>query len=279
MDDGAPTRLRFDIGAVVLVVTALVTLLPFVWMVMISFVPQGEVFTGALLPPVSFAAAVENYHRALTRAPLMLYMLNGVIVCGVILVLQVLIAAPAGYALAKLDFRGRPLLFGAVTVALLIPMQVPAIPLYVAIAYAGLLNSYTALIAPFIISPLAIFMFRQFFVTYPEEVLDAARLDGFSELSIVWRLMLPAVWPAVAAFATISIIAHWNDLYWPLVVVTQDNMMTPPAGLASFKASGDSAGDTSALMAGGVLITAPLVLAFVFAQRHLLRGIKMVAAK
>jgi multiple sugar transport system permease protein len=135
------------------------------------------------------------------------------------------------------------------------------------------------LIAPFVISPLAIFMFRQFFVTYPEEVLDAARLDGFSELSIVWRLMIPAVWPAVAAFATISIIAHWNDLYWPLVVVTQDSMMTPPAGLASFKASGDSAGDTSALMAGGVLITAPLVLGFVFAQRHLLRGIKMVAAK
>jgi multiple sugar transport system permease protein len=279
MDDTSPSRLRFDFGTVVLVMAALVTLLPFVWMVAISFVPQGEVFTGALLPPVSVSAGIENYHRALTRAPLLLYMLNGVIVCGFILVLQVLIAAPAGYALAKLDFRGRPLLFGAVTVALLIPMQVPAIPLYVAIAYAGLLNSYTALIAPFIISPLAIFMFRQFFVTYPEEVLDAARLDGFSELSIVWRLMIPAVWPAVAAFATISIIAHWNDLYWPLVVVTQDNMMTPPAGLASFKASGDSAGDTSALMAGGVLITAPLVLGFVLAQRHLLRGIKMVAAK
>ena len=201
------------------------------------------------------------------------------VVCAAILVLQVLIAAPAGYALAKLPFRGRPLLFGAVVVALMIPMQVPAIPLYVAIAYAGLLNSYTALIAPFIISALAIFLFRQFFLTYPDEVLDAARLDGFSEWSIVWRLMIPAIWPAIAAFATLSIIAHWNDLYWPLIVVTQDAMMTPPTGLASFRASGDSTGDTGALMAGGVIITAPLVVGFVFAQAHLLRGLKMVAVK
>jgi multiple sugar transport system permease protein len=280
MPDVIPCKAsRFGIGEIILVIAALVTVLPFIWMVAVSFVPLGEVFTGRLLPPVNLAAGIENYSRALTRAPLLLYMMNGVIVCAVILALQILIAAPAGYALAKLDFRGRPLLFASVTLALMIPIQVPAIPLYVAIAYAGLLNSYTALIAPFIISPLAIFLFRQFFVTYPEDILDAARLDGFSELAIVWRLMIPAIWPAIAAFATISIIAHWNDLYWPLVVITRDEMMTPPAGLASFKASGDSAGDTSALMAGGVLITAPLVLAFIFAQRHLLRGLKMVAAK
>jgi multiple sugar transport system permease protein len=274
-----PKPWRFGVSGIVLVIAALVTVLPFAWMIAVSFVPQGEVFTGRLVPPVSFTAGIENYRRALSHAPLLLYMVNGVIVCGVILVLQVLIAAPAGYALAKLDFRGRPLLFGAVAVALMIPMQVPAIPLYVAIAYAGLLNSYTALIAPFIVSPLAIFLFRQFFLTYPEEVIDAARLDGFGELAIVWRLMIPAIWPAIAAFATISVITHWNDLYWPLVVITREEMMTPPAGLASFRASGDSTGDTAALMAGGVMITAPLVVGFIFAQRHLLRGLKMVTAK
>lgn len=269
----------FGINEVVLAIVALLTLLPFVWMIATSFVAEGEVFTGRLLPPVSLDAGMENYRRALSQAPLLLYMANGVIVCGVILILQVLIAAPAGYALAKLDFRGRPVLFGAVVVALMIPMQVPAIPLYVAIAYAGLLNTYTALIAPFIVSALAIFLFRQFFRTYPDDVIDAARLDGFSELAIVWRLMIPAIWPAIAAFATLSVIAHWNDLYWPMVVITQEEMMTPPVGLASFRASGDSTGDTGALMAGGVLITAPLVVGFVFAQRHLLRGLTMVTAK
>ena len=274
---------RFNIwralGSFVLLLTALITLLPFIWMIAVSFVPAGEVFTGRLVPPVTFAAGVDNYASAFAAAPLLRYMLNGAVVCAAILILQVLIAAPAGYALAKLPFRGRPVLLGAVVVALMIPMQVPAIPLYVAIAYAGLLNSYTALIAPFIISALAIFLFRQFFLTYPDEVIDAARLDGFSEWSIVWRLMIPAIWPAITAFATLSVIAHWNDLYWPLIVVTQDAMMTPPAGLASFRASGDSTGDTGALMAGGVIITAPLVVGFVFAQAHLLRGLKMVAVK
>lgn len=141
----------------------------------------------------------------------------------------------------------------------------------------GLLNSYAALILPFIVSVFAIFLFRQFFAGYPDEVLDAARLDGFSELSIVWRLMLPSAWPAVAAFATISVIAHWNDLYWPLVVVTEPSMMTPPLGLATFRASGESVGNVPALMAGGVIVTAPLVLGFVFLQRHLIRGVTAAA--
>ncbi len=168
-------------------------------------------------------------------------------------------------------------MLGLVIVALMIPMQVPAIPLYVAVAYAGLLNTYTALIAPFVISAFAIFLFRQFFVSYPDEVLDAARLDGFSEVGIVWRLMVPAAWPAVAAFATISVINHWNDLYWPLVVVTDTAMMTPPLGLAAFRASGESTGNVGALMAGGVMVTAPLVIAFLFFQRALIRGLGLGA--
>lgn len=104
-------------------------------------------------------------------------------------------------------------------------------------------------------------------------MLEAARLDGFSELAIVWRLMLPAAWPAVAAFATISVIADWNDLYWPLVVITDADMMTPPLGLAAFRSSGESTGNPGALMAGGVMVTAPLVIGFLFLQRHLIRGL------
>ncbi|PZX14474.1 multiple sugar transport system permease protein [Palleronia aestuarii] len=265
------------LGWTLLCLAAAVTLLPFVYMLAVSFAAQGTIYSGALLPAPSLAAARENYAFALTEVPLARFMLNGALVCGVLLVLQVTIAAPAGYALAKLPFRGRPVLFGAVIVALMIPMQVPAIPLYVAIAWMGLLDTYTALIAPFVISALAIFLFRQFFVNYPSEVIDAARLDGFSELGIVWRLMVPAAWPAVAAFATISIINHWNDLYWPLVVVTRTEMMTPPMGLAAFRSSGESAGNVGALMAGGVMITAPLVLAFLFFQRALVRGFGMGA--
>ncbi len=265
------------LGTGFLTLAAVLTLIPFVYMIAVSLAPTGALWSGALLPTPTAAAARGNYAEALSAVPLLRYMANGALVCGAILVLQVLIAAPAGYALAKLPFRGRPFLFGAVIVALMIPIQVPAIPLYVGIAYAGLLNTYTALILPFVVSAFGIFLFRQFFLTYPDEVLDAARLDGFSELGIVWRLMLPAAWPAVAAFATISVIAHWNDLYWPLVVITDTNMMTPPMGLAAFRSSGESTGNPGALMAGGVLITAPLVVGFLFFQRHLIRGLSIGA--
>ncbi|TPW30224.1 carbohydrate ABC transporter permease [Pararhizobium mangrovi] len=257
----------------VLVLVAIITLMPFVEMLAVSFASKSEVYTGAVLPMPSLAATIANYGYAIREVPLLRYLANGAFVCGMIVLLQVLIAAPAGYALAKLPFRGRPILFGAVIVALMIPLQVPAIPLYLAIAYAGLLNSYTALILPFVVSAFGIFLFRQFFVSYPDEVLEAARLDGFSELAIVWRLMLPAARPAVMAFAMISIIVHWNDLYWPLVVVTKTSMMTPPIGLMEFRSSGDSTGHIGALMAGGVIATAPLVACFLILQRHLVRGL------
>ncbi|WP_281827255.1 carbohydrate ABC transporter permease [Jannaschia rubra] len=261
------------LGTAVLLLAAVLVLLPFVYMIAVSLAPAGALWSGSLLPRPGLAAARDHYAFALTQVPLLRYMANGAFVCGMILLLQVLIAAPAGYALAKLPFRGRGALFGAVILALMIPIQVPAIPLYVGLAYAGLLNTYTALILPFVISAFAIFLFRQFFASYPDEVLDAARLNGFSELAIVWRLMLPAAWPAVAAFATISVIAHWNDLYWPLVVITDTDMMTPPLGLAAFRSSGESTGNPGALMAGGVMVTAPLVIGFVFFQRHLIRGL------
>ncbi|MCK0167700.1 carbohydrate ABC transporter permease [Jannaschia sp. S6380] len=269
--------MRRAASLLVLALAAAVTLAPFVYMVAVSLAAQGTVYAGSVLPMPSLAAAHRNYGDALTQVPLLRYMANGAFVCAVILVAQITIAAPAGYALAKLPFRGRPILLGMVIVALMIPMQVPAIPLYVAVAYAGLLNTYTALIVPFVISAFAIFLFRQFFLSYPDEVLDAARLDGFSELGIVWRLMVPAAWPAVAAFATISIINHWNDLYWPLVVVTDRQMMTPPLGLATFRSSGESTGNVGALMAGGVMVTAPLVIAFMFFQRALIRGLGLGA--
>ena len=262
----------------VLAVASVIMVMPFLWMAMASMAPQGEIFSGAVLLKPSLQAAWGNYTFAFSRAPLLRYMANGVIVCVAIIVCQIAIAAPAGYALAKLPFRGRPVMFAAIVIGLMIPIQVPAIPLYIGLAYAGLLDTYTALVLPFIISGFAIFLFRQFFAGYPDEVIDAARLDGFSELSIVRRLMLPAAGPAVAAFAVFSFVANWNDLYWPLVVITRPELMTPPLGIAAFRASGDSAGNVGALMAGGIVITLPLVIVFTLIQKHFIRGMAAPAA-
>ncbi|MER8969222.1 carbohydrate ABC transporter permease [Mesorhizobium sp. M0644] len=257
----------------VLVTGAIIMVFPFVWMILASMTPQSEIFDGSLLPTPTLNGAIDNYSTALSAIPLLRFMGNGFVVCLTILVLQVAIAIPCGYALAKLSFPGRPILLAAVLLGLLVPVQIPTIPIYIALAKSGLLDSYAALVLPWIISVFAIFLFRQFFVTFPDEVLDAARLDGFSELSIARRIMLPAAWPAVASFSIFSVVAHWNDLYWPLVVITTPDMMTPSLGIAYFRQAGEGAGNVGALMAGGVLVTAPLVALFLLMQKHFIRGL------
>jgi multiple sugar transport system permease protein len=261
-----------------LVLLALLVLLPYVWMIAASMKPLDEIFRASLsLWPERFYGA-ENYGRVFARMPVFRYLLNGVIVCGGILFFQLLFAVPAGYALAKLRFRGREVLFGAVMLGLLVPVQVTALPLYGFFSATGWLDSYAALIAPFAISSFAIFMFRQFFRAMPDELLHAARLDGMSELGIVWRVVLPNAWPAATAFSIFSVVAHWNDLFWPLIVVSTPDHATPALGVLYFR-SVDAGDDFGALMATAVIMTAPLVLAFLFAQRRFVEGIATTGLK
>jgi multiple sugar transport system permease protein len=204
--------------------------------------------------------------------------INGLIVCFGILFFQLLFAIPAAYALAKLNFRGRELLFGFVMLGLLIPYQTTALPLYMGFHQAGLLNSYTALIAPFTCSVFAIFLFRQFFKALPDDLIAAARIDGMGEFSIVWRVILPNAWPAATAFAIFSVVAHWNDLFWPLIVIQKGSLYTPAMGILAFR-SVESGDDYGALMAAATLVAAPLVIAFLFAQRRFIEGVTMTGLK
>jgi len=256
----------------------LVFLAPYIWMVAASLKPLDEIFRASLsLWPERFAGDA-NYGKVLDRVPVLQYLWNGVIVCGGILVFQLLFAIPAGYALAKLRFPGRGIAFGAVMLGLLVPPHVPALPLYVAFSQAGLLNTYAALIAPFAISVFAIFLFRQFFKALPEELLHAARLDGMGEWSIVWRVVLPNAWPAATAFAIFSVVAHWNDLFWPLIVVQGHGHATPALGVLYFR-SEEAGDDFGAMMAAAVVMTLPLVLAFLLAQRRFVEGIATTGLK
>ena len=221
---------------------------------------------------------MENYSKALSDAPLLRFLLNGTIVCGLILLLQLLFAVPCAYALAKLRWRGRETCFALVMAGLLIPAHVPALPLYAVFATTGLLDSYTALVAPFAISVFGIFMFRQAFRTLPDELIQAARIDGMGELSIVWRVVLPNAWPTATAFATFSIVAHWNDLFWPLVVVQSPGMATPALGVLFFRAE-EAGNDVGALMAASVIVTAPMAAFFLLAQRRFIQGVATAGLK
>ncbi len=188
----------------ILSLLGLLFLMPYIWMVSVSLKPLDEVWRASMsLIPETFAID-KNYGRVFREVPIGRYLLNGAIVCAGILVFQLAFALPAGYALAKLNFRGRETLFAFVMLGLLIPAHVPAIPLYIAFAQTGILNTYAALIAPSTISVFAIFMFRQFFRAMPDELIQAARMDGLGEWSIVWRIVVPNAWPAATAFAIFS---------------------------------------------------------------------------
>ena len=266
------TLLRDLPRLVLLSLLGLLVLMPYIWMASASLKPLDEIFRASLtLIPERFHA-VENYGKVFARVPVGRYLMNGVIVCGGILVFQVLFAIPAGYALAKLRFPGSGIAFGAVMLGLLVPYHVPALPLYVAFSRIGMLDSYAALIAPATISVFAIFLFRQFFRALPDDLIHAARMDGMGEGEIVWRIVLPNAWPTVTAFATFSMVAHWNDLFWPLIVVNGPTHATPALGVLFFR-SAEAGDDFGALMAAAVLMTAPLVLAFLLAQRRFIEGI------
>ena len=257
---------------------AVFILLPFVWMLVTSIKPPDEVFSAELSFWPDRFYGLENYSFALAAAPVLRFALNGVIVCTGILVVQLLIAIPCAYALAKLQFPGRHLLFILVLLALCIPIQVPALPIYVALAWLGLLNTYFSMMVPFFLSVFGIFLFRQFFRSFPDDIIHAARLDGMSEFEIVWRIVTPSAWPAIAAFSVFSIVAHWNDLYWPLIVISDSKLATPPLGMLFF-ANAESGTNYGALMAAATILTAPLVIAFLFARRRFIQGITMTGVK
>jgi len=284
---------------IVLIVGALVVILPFYLMLSFSFKSPSEIqsisggFFGAqemmtdhrclkagrsevectMLP------IVYNYRAAFEEAPLLRYLLNGVIVTLSIFALQVLIALPCAYALAKLKFWGRDVVFGLVIFCLLIPVHAIALPLYLMLAKFGLTNTFAALVIPWTISVFGIFLMRQFFKTVPDDLINAARMDGMSEFSIVWKVMLPTAIPALLAFAIFSVVAHWNDYYWPRIVITGDrDLMTPPLGLRMFKSDMDG-NEYGPMMAAATVIVAPLVVAFLLAQRRFIEGITLTGMK
>ncbi|WP_216825536.1 carbohydrate ABC transporter permease [Kiloniella sp. EL199] len=283
----------------VLIFGALIVLLPFYVMLSYSLKAPAEImqntggFLGAQEPfrddyciKLGNAIAdcmvtpwIYNYKTAFEKAPLLRYLLNGVLVTFSIFFIQVVIALPCSYALAKLKFWGRDTVFALVLFCLLIPVHAIALPLYIMLAKLGLTNSYAALVIPWTISVFGIFLMRQFFMTIPDDLIDAARMDGMSEYSIIWNVMLPAAIPALMAFAIFSVVAHWNDYFWPRIVVTGNReLFTPPLGLREFK--GDADGDNfGPMMATAVVIVTPLLVAFALAQKRFIDGITLSGMK
>jgi multiple sugar transport system permease protein len=253
-----------------LVVAGAVTLLPLAWMLLVSLAPTG----GASDLSTSLRAeglTLEHYGALFTRLDLARYLANSALLAGAVTAISVTFNAMAGYAFAKLRFAGRDSLFRGLLAALVIPAQVGMLPLFLLIKELGLVNTYYGVLIPGLASIFGIFLVRQYALSIPQSLLDAARVDGAGELRIFVSIVLPLCRPILVTLAIFTFLGTWNDFLWPLVVLTDDRMYTLPVALANLL--GEHAQDVELMMAGSVLTVAPVVLLFAALQRYYLEGI------
>jgi multiple sugar transport system permease protein len=260
----------------VLAVGALLTLTPLAWMISASLMPTGEANT---FPPRFWPSAptLAHYVDLFTRLNLARNLFNSTAVAVTTTLVSVLINGMAGYAFAKLRFRGRERVFQALVAALVVPAQVVMLPLFLELRAIGLVNTLWGVMIPGLASVFGIFMVRQYALAIPDDLLDAARIDGASEFRIFWSIVVPVIRPILVTFAAFNFLSMWNDFLWPLIVVSDDSKYTLPVALANLV--GEHVQDTELMMAGSVLIVLPVLLVFLALQRVYIKGALMGSVK
>ncbi|MCC6522466.1 MAG: carbohydrate ABC transporter permease [Polyangiaceae bacterium] len=255
----------------VLVLAGVVWLAPYAWMVLTSLKTLPEIVSAPAYPLPS-SIDLEAYREVFRAVPVLRYLGNTLAMALAIALLQIALALPAGYALAKLHFTGRRLAFGLVLACLVIPAQVTFVPVFTMLGPIGWVNTMAALVLPFGVSALGTFLVRQALLAVPDEVIEAARLDGASELYIVYRVLGPMLGPTLTALFLFSFVFHYNDYFWPLMMTTDDSVRTLPLGIALLREQGTGS-RWHILMAGNAVLSLPVLAVFALAQRRILRAV------
>jgi multiple sugar transport system permease protein len=270
-------RARSPLAPLLLAPVLATMLVPFLWMLFLSLQPGA----GGQLSAEQFREArfdLVHYKELLTAGAFPRYLFNSVVVAVAVVFGNVLTGAMVGYALARKRFPGNRALTWGVIATLMVPKQVLMIPLYLVLARLGLLNTYAALILPFFVDAFSIFLVRQYVLSLPLELEDAARVDGASELRIFGTIVLPLLKPALAVVAINAFLLNWNSFLFPLIFTDSDALRTLPVGLALF-AQGEHATDWGLLMAGSTISVLPVVAAFLVFQRQIIEGMTAGAEK
>lgn len=253
-----------------LLAAAAVTLFPLLWMVSVSLMSPGEAST---YPPplVPARATLANYRELFDRAGVGRYLANSAFLACAVTAISLVFNVAAGYAFAKLRFAGRDRIFKLLLGALVIPGQVAMVPLFLLLKQLGLVNSYGGVIVPAMAGIFGIFLVRQYTLSIPDELLEAARIDGASEFRIFRSVVVPALKPIVVTLAVFTLLGTWNDFMWPLIVLTDKDLYTLPVALASL--SREHVQDNELMMAGSVLTTLPVLVMFLALQRYYMQGL------
>ena len=259
-----------------LLVLAVLSLAPLAWMLSVSFMARGEAshFPPPLLPATP---TLDNYRELFQRTGIGRNFANSLLVAGAITLLSLLVNTLAGYAFAKLRFRGRERIFQLLLAALVVPAQVAMLPLFLLMKQLGLVNTYWGVIIPGLASVFGIFLVRQYARSIPDELIEAARIDGAGELRIFFQVVLPMLKPVLVTLAIFTFMGAWNDFMWPLIVLTDQAHYTLPVALASL--SREHVMDVELMMAGAVVTVLPVLLLFLLLQRYYIQGLLLGSVK
>lgn len=254
----------------------LITLFPLIWMILTSLKTQAEVFAFPLqwLPKVP---QWRNYPKALASAPFGVFFFNSTLVGMAVTSCTLFFCSLAGYGFAKFSFPGRDVLFFFILSTMMIPFQVIMIPLFLLTVRLGWLDSYLGLIVPGALTAFGVFLMRQFSLTIPDDYLDAARIDGCSELRIWWSIILPLSKPSLSALAILTFLSSWNELLWPMIITSKEVLRTLPLGLAMFET--EYMTDYCLLMAASMIASIPVLALFLIFQKEFIEGIVMSGIK
>ncbi len=252
------------VGKVLIIV---IMAFPFFWMISASFQTLQETIA---VPPTLIPGQInlDNFKEVFKVVHVWQYLRNSLIVCISVVFLQYLIIVPAAYSLAKIDCKAKPLLFGLVMVGQMIPQQITFLPVYFMFSKLKLMDTYTALIIPFISNPFGIFLLRQYFMQVPSEVIEAAKLDNAGELKIMFKIMMPMAKSALVTIGLLSFISNWNGYFWPLIMTNKDAFRTLPIGISLLK-DADSLQRWNVIMAGNLLLVLPMLLLYIFASKKI----------
>lgn len=255
----------------------LLMVVPFLWMVLSSVKPEGEVMS---VPPTWWPESVttDNYEALFTRLDFPTYFLNSILVAIAVTAGNVMFGSMLGYALAKLAFPGKRVVFGLVLFTLMIPGVVTFVPLFVLTTNLGLTNTLPGMFLPFLAAPFGVFLMRQYILGLPDELIHAARVDGAGELRIFFSVIMPLCGPAMATLGILTFLGSWNNFLWPLVVAQTEDKYTLPVALALYSV-GQNATQYGLLLAGAVVVVIPVVAVFLALQRYIMQGIAMTGIK
>ncbi|MGN6760156.1 MAG: carbohydrate ABC transporter permease [Leifsonia sp.] len=260
-----------------LTVGVIAWLIPFAWMAFGSFKTQAEI---TQQPPTWWPVSptLDNFAQWFGPLNFWTFFTNSAVVAIATVLGNIVFCSMVGYALAKMEFPGKRILFGLVMVTLMVPGVVTFVPLFVLVSQLGLVDSYAALILPFITAPVGVFLMRQFMLGIPDALIEAARIDGAGEVRIFARVVMPLCGPPLATLSILTFLGSWNNFLWPLVVAQTEPHYTLPVALSLFSI-GQNATDYGLLLAGAVLVITPILALFIVLQRYFIRGVATAGLK